>query len=228
MKWKSHSKTKKPQLIKKRFTTILFTSCCCFIGSWAGINPTINTIIQSNAMAVQTTSVPMVKVVEEVVQEEVVEASPKFNTITIELPTDELLHNKTYMDYRSITNRDTAQWKYIYSDTISVDDKGFLVTEDGYIGVALGTYFGPVGTKYIFTLDTGIELKVVKVEVKSDKHTCEHNYKAGSNDVIEFVIDTKAQYMQNNIWGNGLIFQGNFNNCEDFKGNIIRIQEVIE
>ena len=150
------------------------------------------------------------------------------NTIEIERPTDELLHNKTYMDYRKITNRDTAQWKYIWSDAISVDDKGFLVTEDGFIGVALGTYFGPVGTKYIFTLDSGIELKVVKVEVKSDKHTCEHNYKAGSDDVIEFVIDTQAEYMQNNVWGNGLIFQGNFNNCEDFNGNIIRIQEVIE
>ena len=152
----------------------------------------------------------------------------EIETVEVERPTDELLRNKTYMDYRKITNRDTAQWRYIYSDAITVDDKGFLVTEDGFIGVALGTYFGPVGTKYIFTLDTGIELKVVKVEVKSDKHTCEHNYKAGSNDVIEFVIDTKAQYMQDNIWGNGLIFQGNFNNCPDFEGNIIRIQEVIE
>ena len=160
-----------------------------------------------------------------IIEEDVVEQPI---TIDVPLPTDELLCNKTYMDYRKITNRDTAQWKYIWSDAITVDDKGFLVTEDGFIGVALGTYFGPVGTKYIFTLDTGIELKVVKVEIKSDKHTCEHHYKAGSNDVIEFVIDTKAAYMQENIWGNGLIFQGNFNNCEDFKGNIIKIQEVIE
>lgn len=157
-----------------------------------------------------------------------VEEVKELITVDVARPTNELLRNKTYMDYRKITNRDTAQWKYIWSDAITVDDKGFLVTEDGFIGVALGTYFGPVGTKYIFTLDSGIELKVVKVEVKSDKHTCENNYKAGSNDVIEFVIDTQAQYMQDNIWGNGLIFQGNFNNCEDFKGNIIKIQEVIE
>ena len=152
---------------------------------------------------------------------------PDMLTRDVPLPTNELLCNKTYMDYRKITNRDTAQWKYIHSDAISVDDRGFLVTEDGYIGVALGTYFGPVGSKYIFELDTGIELKVVKVEVKSDKHTCVNNYKAGSNDVIEFVIDTKADYMQQNIWGNGLIFQGNFNNCEDFRGNIIGIKEVV-
>lgn len=152
---------------------------------------------------------------------------PDMLTKDVPLPTDELLCNKTYMDYRKITNRDTAQWQYIYSDAISVDDRGFLVTEDGYIGVALGTYFGPVGTKYIFELDTGIELKVVKVEVKSDKHTCKNNYKAGCGDVIEFVIDTKADYMRQNIWGNGLIFQGNFNNCEDFKGNIVGIKEVI-
>ena len=149
-------------------------------------------------------------------------------TVEVPCPTDELLCNKTYMDYHFITCKSSPQYKYIYSDAITVDDKGFLVTEDGYIGVALGTYFGPVGTKYIFTLDTGIELKLVKVEVKSDKHTCENNYKAGSNDVIEFVIDTKTQYMQDNIWSNGLIFQGNFNNCEDFKGNIIKIEEVIE
>lgn len=153
---------------------------------------------------------------------------PDFLTRDVPMPTNELLCNKTYMDYRKITNRDSNQWKYIYSDAISVDDKGFLVTEDGYIGVALGSYFGPVGSKYIFELDTGIELKVVKVECKSDKHTCKNNYKAGSNDVIEFVIDTKADYMRENVWGNGLIFQGNFNNCEDFRGNIIAIREVID
>ena len=152
---------------------------------------------------------------------------PDFLTRDIPRPTNELLCNKSYMDYRKITNKGTAQWQYIHSDAISVDDKGFLVTEDGYIGVALGTYFGPVGTKYIFELDTGIELKVVKVEVKSDKHTCEYNYKAGCDDVIEFVIDTKAAYMRENVWGNGLIFQGNFNNCEDFRGNIIGIREVV-
>lgn len=145
----------------------------------------------------------------------------------VPLPTDELLCNKTYMDYRTITNKDSNQWKYIHSDAISLDDKGFLVTEDGYIGVALGSYFGPVGSKYIFELDTGIELKVVKIECKSDKHTCKNNYKAGCNDVIEFVIDTKAAYMRENVWGNGLIFQGNFNNCEDFRGNIVGIKEVI-
>lgn len=149
-------------------------------------------------------------------------------TSIIARPTDELLCNKTYMDYRKITNKKSNQWKYIHSDAITLDDKGFLVTEDGHIGVALGSYFGPIGSKYIFTLDTGIELKVVKVEQKSDKHTCEYNYKAGANDVIEFVIDTQAEYMQDNIWGNGLIFQGNFNNCEDFEGNIIKIQEVME
>lgn len=153
---------------------------------------------------------------------------PNFLTKDIPLPTDELLCNKTYMDYRKISSKSSLQYQYIHSDAISVDDKGFLVTEDGYIGVALGSYFGPVGSKYIFELDTGVELKVVKVECKSDKHTCKNNYKAGSNDVIEFVIDTKADYMRENVWGNGLIFQGNFNNCEDFRGNIIGIREVID
>ena len=39
---------------------------------------------------------------------------PDFLTREVPRPTNELLCNKTYMDYRKITNRDTAQWKYIY------------------------------------------------------------------------------------------------------------------
>lgn len=157
----------------------------------------------------------------------------KTNTIAVKLPTDELLCNKTYMSYKSITSKSSLQYKYIHSDAIILDDRGFLMSSDGegYYGVALGSYFGEIGSRYIFTLQrpdgSTHELKVVKVEAKSDKHTCEHNYKAGSNDVIEFVIDTKTAYMQQNIWGNGLIFQGNFNNCEDFNGNIVGIKEVI-
>lgn len=147
-------------------------------------------------------------------------------TEKLEIPCDVDLTAKTYMDYRKITDRTSPQWEYIYSDAITVNDKGFLVTEDNYIGVALGSYFGEIGSKYNITLDSGIVLKVVKVEQKDDAHTCKHNVIAGSNDLIEFVIDTQAEYMQDNIWSNGYIYQGNFNNCPDFVGDIQKIERV--
>lgn len=151
----------------------------------------------------------------------------ELDTTEIEIPCDVDLTAKTYMDYRKITDETSPQWEYIYSDAITVDEKGFLVTEDNFVGVALGSYFGPIGEKYQITLDSGIVLNVVKVEEKADMHTCEHNVMAGCNDVIEFVIDTQAEYMQNNVWDNGYIWQGNFNNCPDFTGDIQKIEKVI-
>lgn len=149
-------------------------------------------------------------------------------TQQIEIPCQTDLHNKTYMDYRKITNKDSLQYKYIHSNQITVDSRGFLVTEDNYIGVAMGSYFGSIGDKFIITLDNGNTIRVVKVEAKADNHTCQHNVIAGSNDLLEFVIDTESQFMQNNIQENGLVFNGNFNNFKEFNGNITKVEKVIE
>ena len=132
---------------------------------------------------------------------------------------------KTYMDYRAITMTTSAQYRLIHSDVISIDDRGFLVTEDGFIGAALGTHFGPVGSKYIFELDSGEFLKIIKVEVKSDLHTCDHGILDGSGAAIEFVIDGQTGWMQDKVAPNGLIFGGNFNKY--FNGKIVSIQEVV-
>lgn len=148
------------------------------------------------------------------------------NTEDVPILYDTDLSAKPYMDYRKITDRTSNQYQLIYSDEISVDDNGYLVDTEGNIGVAMGSYFGDIGTKYIIHLDTGISFGVVKVEEKADIHTCENNFMASANDVIEFVIDTSAGYMQDNIWSNGYIWQGNFNNCPDFQGNIVKIERI--
>ncbi len=125
---------------------------------------------------------------------------------------------KTYMDYRMITARNSKQWRYIHeSGNITIKD-GFL-WEDDFIGVALGSYFGPIGSKYSFHLDTGIVLHVVKVEAKADKHTnngCEQRW---DTSVIEFVIDSQAFTKE----ANGYVNHGNFNNSPQFRGNIVAI-----
>ena len=143
----------------------------------------------------------------------------------VAVPPSDLTSVKTYMDYRKITKTDSAQYKLIHSDSIMVDDRGFLITEDGYIGVALGTYFGPIGSKFIFTFEDGHQLKLIKVEVKSDAHTCSHNILDGSGAAIEFVIDSKTAWMRAHRGANGLIFNGNFNAY--FNGKIKTVHKVI-
>ena len=128
---------------------------------------------------------------------------------------------KTYMDYRTITSETSEQYKFIHS-VMNINEDGYLVDDNGYIGVALGSVFGDIGTRYIFTLDTGIELKLVKVEHKADIHTnngCEQKY---DGSVIEFVI--VSDYFEFGI--NNYVFNGNVNNNELVNGNIKRYRKV--
>lgn len=50
--------------------------------------------------------------------------------------------------------------------TMTIKD-GFFYTYDGYMAVALGSYFGGLGERYGFTLSSGVVLKVIKAEPKS-------------------------------------------------------------
>lgn len=135
---------------------------------------------------------------------------------------------KTYMDYRAITDKTSPQYQFIHSDEITICEDGFLRDSEGYIGVAMGSYFGEVGSRYICRLDNGAEIKVVKVEVKAEQDTVQDFYGKDNYDIIEFVIDTKAQWMQDNKRENGYIFSGNFNNYEAFNGKIVEIDKVIK
>lgn len=128
---------------------------------------------------------------------------------------------KTYMSYKKITSRSSAQYRYIQKN-MTVNDEGFLVDKDGRIGVALGSYFGKIGSKFDFTLSTGIVLKVVKVEAKSDSHTVNGCYQKYDKSVIEFVIDS-SKFSKG---ANGYVKNGNFNNDSRFKGKISKIEEV--
>ena len=136
---------------------------------------------------------------------------------------------KTYMSVWKITDRSSKQWKYIHeSGAVEIDQDGFLICDGEYIGVALGSYFGDIGSKYIFHLDSGEQLKLCKVDEKADCHTIDGFYHAVDGSVIEFVVDPEADYMQRNIAANGYIFSGNFNNCERFGGEIAKIEKVVE
>ncbi len=135
---------------------------------------------------------------------------------------------KTYMDYRAITAKGSTQYRYIQANMTIDEATGFLVDDDGFIGVALGSYYGVIGDRYYITLESGVVLPVVKVEEKADGDTvggCSHS---SDGSVIEFVIDTDyaADSELFNRTGNGLINSGNYNNYDLFKGEIVKVEKV--
>ena len=137
---------------------------------------------------------------------------------------------KTYMDYRAITSRSSKQYKFIHEYMIVDEDSGFLYDEEGFIGVALGSFYGAIGDRYYITLDSGIVLPLIKIEEKADKDTVNGCAHTSDSSVIEFVIDTEyaAESEYFNIRGNGLIMSGNYNNYKLFKGKIDKIEKVTD
>lgn len=136
--------------------------------------------------------------------------------------------SKTYMDYKAITNTSSKQYKFI-KDFMYVDQTNGLLrynSDNEFIGVALGSYFGGIGSMYRITLENENVLNVIKIDEKADNHTnygCEQKW---DKSVIEFVID--SQYAKPVFGGsNGYVANGNFNNIEQFKGKIIKIERVI-
>ena len=136
---------------------------------------------------------------------------------------------KTYMDYRATTARDSKQYWFIH-DQMTVDEKtGFLYDEYGFIGVALGSFYGEIGDRYYFTLETGVVLPLVKCEEKSDSDTditgCFHT---SDNSVIEFVIDKDCALSYFGRLSNDYVLNGNYNNYSLFSGRIAKVEKVLK
>lgn len=126
---------------------------------------------------------------------------------------------KNYMDYRVITATTSDQYRYIQAHT-TVNEHGLLVTSDGYVGVAMGSIYGEIGSKYIVTTDT-TQFKVVKVDEKSDEHTINGCYHSWNNSIIEFVIDTNLTQKSYSFG----MQMGDFDYEEQFTGMIIKIEK---
>ena len=162
------------------------------------------------------------------IQKVVEKRETKIKSINISVIHDSSV--KSYMSYKTITDTTSPQWKLIHEqEIVRVDERGFLRDEQGRYGVAVGSGIGGIGDKIDFTLSSGKILKTIVVDQKADHHTCENNFiHLQDSSVIEFVVDTNARYMQDNIQDNGYVFSGNFNNSEEFKGKIKKIEKMID
>ena len=133
------------------------------------------------------------------------------------------------MDYRMVTVVSSSQYQFIHNHLTVDKNTGFLYDEQGFIAVALGSYYGHIGDRFYFTLDSGIVLPLVKAEEKASVDTdvsgCYHLI---DSSIIEFVIDEDyaAKYFYSS--GNGYVLNGNYNNYDLFEGSISRVEKVLE
>lgn len=121
---------------------------------------------------------------------------------------------KTYMDYRTVTNTNSAQYKYIHKWGWS-DNEGFmrcngerdLGIEDDYYMIALGSYYGTIiGTKYKITTDTGNVFYGVLADCKDDRHTNSTKQYARNKDVVEFIVNTDKLNSDVKLYGSANVY----------------------
>lgn len=115
---------------------------------------------------------------------------------------------KSYMDYRTITNK--GSYAYQLQQQAITDENG-LRKINGYYCVAMGTRYGKVGDTLYIETDEGAHWNVILADIKSDKHTdSTHSYTLSNGCMMEFIVDTRAMptAIKNSGTVNGLGFQG--------------------
>ena len=157
---------------------------------------------------------------------DLVDYEKEFNSEEIEVCASN--STKSYMDYRATTLVSSSQYQFMHNHCV-VDKTGFLLDEDNFIAVALGSYYGGIGDRFYFTLDNGVVLPLVKAEEKADEDTDARGcYHTVDNSVIEFVIDSDKAGNYFGVYGNGYVLSGNYNNYPLFNGNIVKVERVLD
>lgn len=232
IKWKEIKSTNKLVLFQNIFNLLLL-----FLVFYVSID--INDVAALNNEDTKSITSEIIEKLE-VIQEDVLIESVDSNQIMVEVELDLTptvtkqevgvcginLSTKTYEAGDAITDVTSPQYALI--QTMHPNEKGMYVTDDGYIGVALGSVYGAIGTKYEITLDTGIVLNVIKLDEKADKDTVSGCYHASDGSMIEFVIDVQKAMQYYGTISNEYILNGNFNNHSDYEGNIVSMKKIIE
>lgn len=126
---------------------------------------------------------------------------------------------KSYMNYKTITNKSSEQYKLQNRDDVWTDEEGFRRIEDKFM-VAVGTFYSKeVGQELIIELDNGTTFDAIVGDIKDDKHTDSTNRQHKvDKSVIEFVVDTKKLDSTIRKTGNC-----SYSTLNQFQGNISNI-----
>ena len=83
---------------------------------------------------------------------------------------------KSYMNYKTITNKSSEQYKLQNRDDVWTDEEGFRRIEDKFM-VAVGTFYSKeVGQELIIELDNGTTFEAIVSDIKDDsKKQCRYD-----------------------------------------------------
>jgi len=127
---------------------------------------------------------------------------------------------KSWMDWRSITYRNSRQWRM---QQIAYTCTAGFRRVDGLYMIALGTYFldSGVGDVFDVTLSSGLTFRAVVGDVKSDSHTDPTNrFHLYDGSVIEFIVDREV--MCRDVLRSGNIATAGF------YGDVVSVERIPE
>lgn len=134
-----------------------------------------------------------------------------------ELPVVSSSPVKRYMDYRCVTDESSRQYRLLQKGEI---DSNGLIYIAGHICAALGSKYGPIGTKYTFVLKNGKRthyIKIIMTDQKKDQDTANgEGWTDPNGNVLEMIVDADRINKECNQ-------HGDMNYCSKTSGKIIRI-----
>ncbi len=149
------------------------------------------------------------------------------NTETLSIPECDTSF-KTCMDYRSITVKNSEQYKIQQSSNVWTDEYGFRRYNNDYLA-AMGSYYAPeCNMRFEITFDTGNSITIYTGDVKADIHTNETNQytavydpngKFVSANVLEFIVDLNKLPRKCKL-------AGSVDVLDEFSGNIVSIKKL--
>lgn len=115
---------------------------------------------------------------------------------------------KSYMDYRTITNKSSAQYK-LQQDAYTQD--GYRMVDDRVM-IAIANF--KVGDKLDIHLSSGEILKTIVGDIKGNT-SCAHP----DGSIVEFIVDTNDIPKEVKLMGSfNVVHKGTVNKIEEIKG----------
>lgn len=152
-------------------------------------------VVLERAMSGETETVTRVQTISELmkVDESVFSEEPVYLSVPAEATAQ-----KTYMDYRTITDQSTVQWQL--QQLAGTNEYGFREIDGMYL-VAMGTYYSDhAGSMFRITLENGTVFDVIMGDVKDDQDTDATNRHRNGN-VVEFIVDTDQLHEDARLMG---------------------------
>lgn len=138
---------------------------------------------------------PRVQTIQAILEQQ--EESEEAQTGYLAVPA-EATAQKTYMDYRTITDQSTVQWQL--QQLAETNEYGFREIDGMYL-VAMGTYYSDhAGAMFRITLENGTVFDAIMGDVKADRDTDATNRHRNGN-VVEFIVDTDQLHEDARLMG---------------------------